>query len=279
MPSCRTSAAATTNSPPTSHRRSGWRQHSANWHWPCDRLFFQTRRLPGQSECNRPPDGVPVVLSDLGRYEVGHGSSTIGAHKPPNDCSQPDDHYNQRTSHRPGFGHRAPFEHRAVHSGHSNDLVSCERAGQGLAMSAPPGTRTPNPRIKSPNLVLSSWFGSCRLVPFPQASDEPLCRPMSAQAGYLPGHRAPMEHHDWHLVLDRQTGWGERWNGRSSGLQVRCCSSHAGRETEVAVTVGKQPSAGPGGNGGVAAGWFAQGSCRSAAGRSVVVIGRRRGGG
>ena len=27
-PSCRTSAAATTNSPPTSHRRSAWRQHS-----------------------------------------------------------------------------------------------------------------------------------------------------------------------------------------------------------------------------------------------------------
>jgi hypothetical protein len=73
---------------------------------------------------------------------------------------------------------------------------------------APPGTRTPNPRIESPNPVMSSWFGACRLVPFPQASDEPLCRPVSAQAGYLPGRRAPMEHRYWHLVLDRQTGWG-----------------------------------------------------------------------
>ena len=76
-------------------------------------------------------------------------------------------------------------------------------------MSAPPGTRTPNPRIKSPNLVMLFWFGVCRVMPFPQVSDGRLCRPMSAQAGYLPGHRAPMEHRDRHLVLDRQTGLGE----------------------------------------------------------------------
>ena len=40
--SSRTSAADTTNSPPTSHRRSGWRPHSANWRWSCDQRLFQT---------------------------------------------------------------------------------------------------------------------------------------------------------------------------------------------------------------------------------------------
>jgi hypothetical protein len=55
-------------------------------------------------------------------------------------------------------------------------------------------------------------------VPVLQVSDESRCRRMPAQADYLRGHRALMEHHDWHLVLDRQTGWGERGNGRSSGL-------------------------------------------------------------
>jgi hypothetical protein len=94
--------------------------------------------------------------------------------------------------------------------------------GAGLGCTgAPPGTRTPNPRIRSPNPVMSSYSGLCRPVPFPQASDEPLCRPVPAQAGYLAGHRAPMEHRDgpW-CSIDRQGG--ERWDGRTSGLSIRC---------------------------------------------------------
>ena len=54
MPSCRTSAAATTNSPPTPHRRSAWPPHSPSSHRPCDRRFLQTRRLPRQAGRNRP---------------------------------------------------------------------------------------------------------------------------------------------------------------------------------------------------------------------------------
>jgi hypothetical protein len=107
----------------------------------------------------------------------------------------------------PRFGQRAPFEHRNVHMRPTKDLADRIGAGPWPATGAPPGTRTPNPRIKSPNPVMSSGFGLCQLVSFPQVGDEPLCRPMSAQAGYLPGHRAPMEHRDWRLVLDRQTGW------------------------------------------------------------------------
>jgi hypothetical protein len=53
-PSCRTSAAATTNSPPTLHRRSAWRQRSANSPWPCDQLFLPTRHLPRHPERNSP---------------------------------------------------------------------------------------------------------------------------------------------------------------------------------------------------------------------------------
>jgi hypothetical protein len=89
-----------------------------------------------------------------------------------------------------------------------------ERAGQ---PGAPPGTRTPNPRIKSPNPVMSSWFGWCRPVPFPQASDEPLCRPVSAQTGHLPGPRAPMEHRDgsWCSIDGQGGGAVERLNQRT----------------------------------------------------------------
>jgi hypothetical protein len=55
---------------------------------------------------------------------------------------------------------------------------------------------------------MSSWFGSCRHVSFPQASDESLCRPVPAHAGYVRGHRAPMEHRDRQPVLHRRTSWG-----------------------------------------------------------------------
>jgi hypothetical protein len=67
------------------------------------------------------------------------------------------DRHDQRTSRRPGFGHRAPFEHRTVHSGHSNDLACRIPAGHGLASGAPPGTRTPNPRIKRPKFTHSRY--------------------------------------------------------------------------------------------------------------------------
>ena len=64
MPSCRTSAADTTNSLPTSHRRPAWLLHSASSHWPCDPALLQTRRLSRHAGCNRPvaarsPDRLP----------------------------------------------------------------------------------------------------------------------------------------------------------------------------------------------------------------------------
>jgi hypothetical protein len=119
-----------------------------------------------------------------------------------------DDHHDQRTSHRPRFGHRAPFEHRSVHLGQSIDLDRCKHAGQGLAVSAPPGTRTPKPRIKSPNPVISSGFGLCQLVSFPQVSDESPCRRVPSSAAPVHGHRALMEHRDRQSVLHRRTRWG-----------------------------------------------------------------------
>jgi hypothetical protein len=55
----------------------------------------------------------------------------------------------------------------------------------------------------------------CRLVPFPQLSDEPLCRRLSGNAGYFRGHRAPIEHRDQRPVLD-----GQAWQGRGRTLQA-----------------------------------------------------------
>jgi hypothetical protein len=64
---------------------------------------------------------------------------------------------NQRTSRRPGFGQRAPFEHRNVHMRPTKDLVDRMGAGQRPATGAPPGTRTPNPRIKRPKFTPSLY--------------------------------------------------------------------------------------------------------------------------
>jgi hypothetical protein len=150
MPSCRTSAAATTNSLPTRHRRSAWPQHSPSSRRPCDLRLFQTRRLPPPAGRNRPaptrtdPTGWSLCQDSAGSTEVviEHRSSTVRAPRPPCGRPDPDDHRDQRTSRRPGFRHRTPFEHRSVHSGHSNDLVCRISAGHSLVVSAPPGTRT-----------------------------------------------------------------------------------------------------------------------------------------
>jgi hypothetical protein len=61
---------------------------------------------------------------------------------------------------------------------------------------APPGTRTPNPRIKSPNTVISFGYGLCQLVSFPQVSNESLCRRVPSSAAPVHGYRALMEHRD-----------------------------------------------------------------------------------
>ena len=75
-------------------------------------------------------------------------------------------------------------------------------------MSAPPGTRTPNPRIKSPNPVISSGFGLGQRVSFPQVSNESPGRRVPSSAAPVHGHRAPMEHRDRQSVLHRRTRWG-----------------------------------------------------------------------
>ena len=45
-------------------------------------------------------------------------------------------------------GSRAPGEHPNVHQGHERSPDPAVTPGQSLDQSAPPGTRTPNPRIK-----------------------------------------------------------------------------------------------------------------------------------
>ena len=52
MRSCRTSAADTTKSPPTSHRPSAWRQHSTSSRWSCDLRFSRP------DACLRPLDAT-----------------------------------------------------------------------------------------------------------------------------------------------------------------------------------------------------------------------------
>ena len=133
-----------------------------------------------------------------------HRSST----EPALRARRPDDHGDQRTSQSPGIRQRAPFEHRNVHMRPTKDLVDRMCAGQRPATGAPPGTRTPNPRIKSPNPVISSGFGLCQLVSFPQVSNELPCRWVSSSASPVHGHRALMEHRDRQSVLHRRTRWG-----------------------------------------------------------------------
>ena len=52
-------------------------------------------------------------------------------------------------------GHRAPFEHRTVRTRQTDDLVHAICAGQKPVTGAPPGTRTPNPRIRRPKFTHS----------------------------------------------------------------------------------------------------------------------------
>jgi hypothetical protein len=119
-----------------------------------------------------------------------------------------DDRRGQRTSRRPGFCQRAPFEHRNVHMRPTKDLVDRMCAGQKPATGAPPGTRTPNPRIKSPDPAVSPQSGACRLVSFPQVGAGGRCRHVSVDVGYFHGHRAPIEHRTRWSVLDRRTKRG-----------------------------------------------------------------------
>ena len=152
-----------------------------------------------------------LFQADWRRGSVGlwvWGSSTDGA---PDRCHagvRGPDHGDQRISRRPGFGQRAPFEHRNVHMRPTKDLADRICAGQSPATGAPPGTRTPNPRIKSPNPVISSGFGLCQLVSFPQVGNESPCRPVPSSAAPEHGHRALLEHRDRQPVLHRRTRLG-----------------------------------------------------------------------
>ena len=157
------------------------------------------------------------------------GSSTDEA---PGRCSaavRDRDHGDQRTSQGPGFGQRAQFEHRNVHMRPTKDLVDRMCAGQGPATGAPPGTRTPNPRIKSPNLAVPARSAACWPVSFAQVGAGYRCRRVSVGVGCFRGHRAPMEHRDRQPVLDR------RWRrGSGDGVEAADFRS-AGRGPCAAV--------------------------------------------
>jgi hypothetical protein len=76
-------------------------------------------------------------------------------------------------------------------------------------LGAPPGTRTPNPRIKSPNPVISSGFGLCQLVSLPQVSNKAPCRCVPFGVDPFHGHRALIEHRDRGSVLHPTIDAGE----------------------------------------------------------------------
>jgi hypothetical protein len=63
----------------------------------------------------------------------------------------------------------------------------------------------------------------CRLVPFPQLSNEPLCRRVSGNTGYFRGHRAPIEHREPQPVLDRRTRRGSGEGVEASDFQSAGC--------------------------------------------------------
>jgi hypothetical protein len=66
-------------------------------------------------------------------------------------------------------------------------------------------------------LPITHDYRSCRDLGLSQVSGGPPCRYVSARAGSLRGHRAPMEHRDRRPVLDRRTtrGVAERSNQRT----------------------------------------------------------------
>jgi hypothetical protein len=59
---------------------------------------------------------------------------------------------------------------------------------------APPGTRTPNPLVKSQLRCVPSYVVACRLVLFSQVSGELWCRVVSRRAGSVRRRGAHMEH-------------------------------------------------------------------------------------
>jgi hypothetical protein len=66
----------------------------------------------------------------------------------------------------------------------------------------------PRTRGLRANPVISSGFGLCQLVSFPQVSNESPCRRVASSAAPVHGHRALMEHRDRQSVLHRRTRWG-----------------------------------------------------------------------
>ena len=119
------------------------------------------------------------------------------------------DHDDQRTSQGPRFGQRAPFEHGNVHMRPTKDLVDRMCAGQGPATGAPPGTRTPNSRIKSPNPAMPARSSACRLMSFPHARGGSHGGGVSAGLGYLRGHTE----HRWSTATDSRCSIGVRGGG------------------------------------------------------------------
>src|SRR6266536_4256879 len=64
-----------------------------------------------------------------------------------------------RRAPKPSVGSRAHDEHTSVHYGHGKKLRSgAYRQVRALITNAPPGTRTPNPRIKSRSPVPGGPF-------------------------------------------------------------------------------------------------------------------------
>ena len=127
------------------------------------------------------------------------------------------DHRYQRTSRSPG---RRASTVRAPERPHATteDLVDRMRAGQRPATGAPPGTRTPNPRIKSRKPVVSPRADACRLMSFPPVNaegDAVVCRYVS-RSSPAAEHRSSTASGGWCSTGDPA---GERCRRRSSGFR------------------------------------------------------------
>ncbi|WP_376701462.1 IS3 family transposase [Micromonospora carbonacea] len=166
--------------------------------WPEHRGVHGARRLTAElhergHRWNRKSVARPMRLAGIeGAHRRRRGE---GRRKAASTATAPDLVQRQFTATGPN-GSRAPTEHRTIGTETRKAPTRGGTPGQSLFGGAPPGTRTPNPRIKRLTLVDSLLLGVAGVHLFavgPQLQRDGV-RPSPSRAGPVHRARAPTEH-------------------------------------------------------------------------------------